>query len=138
MILYINTTQGQMIEIAVLDSDKVSGKDNNKVIAQKKFLAQYCQVEKLLPQIEKMLKQKKLTLEKMKKIYVANQGGSPDAKVGTSFTALRIGVVTANALGFALAVPVKSEVESRKLKFESRKFDFDIVEPIYDKKPNVT
>ncbi|MCK4554304.1 tRNA (adenosine(37)-N6)-threonylcarbamoyltransferase complex dimerization subunit type 1 TsaB, partial [Candidatus Parcubacteria bacterium] len=91
MILYINTTQGDDIIIAL--------KDGSRVVAQKKIKAKYSQAEKLLPMIDKILEQNKLNIKDIKKIQVANENGG--------FTALRIGVVTANALGYALSVPVK-------------------------------
>jgi len=124
MILYIDTTQGDNITIAIKNSNHRRG-GTGRVVAQKKFKAKYSQAEKLLPMIDKLLKQNKLNIKNIKKIQVANENGS--------FTALRIGVVTANALGYALGVPVigcrMSDVGSRK---------FDIVEPIYSKEPNIT
>lgn len=123
MILYINTTQGHNIEIAI--------KKGDKILAKKKFSAKYRQAEKLLPEIKKILDKNKLELSDIKKIQVVNKGTDE-----TSFTALRIGVVTANALGYALGVPVigfqKLDVNKKKIK------KFNIVEPIYSKEPNIT
>ncbi|MCK4553386.1 hypothetical protein KAU19_00280 [Candidatus Parcubacteria bacterium] len=120
--MYINTTQGDDIIIVIKDSDKI--------VMQKKIKAKYSQAEKLLPMIDKMLAQNNLKIKDIQKIKVANVDGS--------FTALRIGVVTANALGYALGVPVQNIVENKKFKVKSRKFDFDIVEPVYSKEPNIT
>ena len=117
MTLYINTTQNNLVELAI--------KDKNKLVAFKKFSSHRTQAEKLLPAIEKLLKAKKLKLSDLDGVAVENRGGS--------FTSLRIGVVTANALGYALGIPVKggqkSEVKSKK---------FSVVEPFYDREPEIT
>lgn len=129
MILFIDTTQGDDIVIAF--------KKNERAVAQKKIKARYAQAEKLLPEIDKMLARNKLKINNIKKIQVVNRGGSPDAATRTSFTALRIGVVIANALGFALGVPVEGTVNGRK-KFKKGLRKFNVVEPIYSKEPNIT
>ncbi|MFH0923133.1 MAG: hypothetical protein V1825_00175 [Candidatus Falkowbacteria bacterium] len=120
MTLYINTTQSHNIEIAI--------KKGDKILAKKKFSAKFRQAEKLLPEIKKILDKSMLKLSDIGKIQVVNKGTDK-----TSFTALRIGVVTANALGYALGVPVigcrMSDVGCRK---------FNIVKPIYCKEPNIT
>ncbi len=118
MILHINTTKGDDIEIKIIDS--------GKELFKKKISAPYTQAEKLLPLIDKILKSNKLDLKDIKRVQVNNNGGS--------FTALRIGVVTANALGYALGVPV--EGVKKDLKAKNRKFS--VVEPIYSKEPNIT
>ncbi|MBU4257098.1 hypothetical protein L6249_01690 [Candidatus Parcubacteria bacterium] len=135
MILFIDTTQGDNIIVAV--KKNVRGQD--EIAAQKKIKAKYAQAEKLLPMIDKMLAQNKLKIKDIKKIKVVNRGGSPDAAIRTSFTALRIGAVTANALGFALRVPVEGTINIKcreKLKNGLKKFN--IVEPVYGKEPNIT
>jgi len=104
MILFINTTNNDFLEIAL--------KEGGKTVAQKKIKTHYDQAEKLLPAIEKMIKARKLELKNIKKIEVENRGGS--------FTSLRIGVVTANALNYALGGKI------------------DIAVPVYDKEPNIT
>ncbi|MEI6596912.1 MAG: hypothetical protein WCL13_01725 [bacterium] len=119
MILYINTTKNNLIEIAV--------KNKNKLIAVKKFKSYRTQAEKLLPAIEKLFKVNKLKLSNLKGVEIENRGGS--------FTSLRIGVVTANALAYALGISVagagdqKSEVKNKK---------FSVVEPLYDREPEIT
>jgi len=117
MTLYINTTEKDLVKIAI--------KDGNREVAVKEFKAQYCQAEKLLPAISKMLSNKKIKLGDLDNIEVANKGGS--------FTSLRIGVLTANALGYALGIPV---VASGEKIVKAGKFS--IIKPIYDKKPNIT
>lgn len=108
MILYINTTHGQEIELAI--------KNKEKTIASKKFQAPHAQAERLLPEIDKLLKKSKSKLNDLTEIEVENRGGS--------FTALRIGVVTANALGYALNIPVNKSK--------------GVVKAEYSKEPNIT
>lgn len=99
--------------------------EGGKFVIKKKIKTNYNQAGKLLPSIMKILKDEKLDLKKVMKIKVANKGGS--------FTSLRIGVVTANALGFALGVPVEGETK------DGKKFDkIAVVEPIYDREPNIS
>jgi tRNA A37 threonylcarbamoyladenosine modification protein TsaB len=130
MILFIDTTQGNDIIIAMEEK-------NGRVAARERVKAKYAQAEKLLPMVDKMLAQNKLKIKDIKKIKVVNRGGSPDAAIRTSFTALRIGAVTANGLGFALRVPVEGTANGReKLKKGLKKFN--VVEPIYSKEPNIT
>ncbi|MEA3463940.1 MAG: hypothetical protein U9R14_02610 [Patescibacteria group bacterium] len=138
MILCINTIQEDNIVIAL--------KNSKGAVVQKKFKAKYKPAEKLLPLVDKLLKQNKSEIQDIKKIQVVNQGES-----GTSFTALRIGIVIANTLGYAIGIPVKPSeslladsgeagcmVKSKKLKVKSKKFEFDIVQPVYSKEPNIT
>jgi tRNA A37 threonylcarbamoyladenosine modification protein TsaB len=121
MILSINTTNKNIIEIAL--------KEGEKFVAHKEFEAKHSQAEKLLPEIEKMLKTKKIKLPAVSGIEVANV-----SREETGFTALRIGVVTANALGYALGVPVSGQEKKTK---QRKPLEFDIVEPIYNKEPNI-
>jgi tRNA threonylcarbamoyl adenosine modification protein YeaZ len=126
MTLYINTADQEKI-ILVL-------KEGDKIVAQKKFLAPRRQAEKLLPEIDKLLKKAKVKLAALKKIEVVNFGGT--------FTSLRIGVITANALGYALGVPVvNGQVDlpvELKAKKSVKKFkNFSVVEPLYNREPNI-
>lgn len=116
MILYINTASQKDIEIG-LKSDGV-------FVAKNKFEAERSQAEKLLPEIEKILQKNKLKLADVEGVEVENTGGS--------FTSLRIGVATANALAYALGVPVVGLAGSTK-KGEK----FDVVEPVYDREPDI-
>lgn len=119
MILYINTTSHDQIIIAL--------HSGAQVISQKKIIAPRHQAEKLVPAISKLLKTQKVKLNKLKKIVVANQGGS--------FTSLRIGVITANALAYALNIPVEAELKSFQ---KNKKFaKYNIIEPQYDSEPTI-
>jgi len=119
MILYINTVLNDEIVIALYNKEKL--------IAEKKISAPRQQAEKLLPAIDKLLKAKKIKLSDLEKISVENYGGS--------FTSLRIGVITANALAYALKIPVeaKSKMNQKNKKFGA----YSIVEPVYDREPNI-
>ena len=117
MILYINTGDNEKVSLAI--------KDKDKIVAQKNFRARYQQAEKLLPEIDKLLRANKIKLNNLKEIIVENQG--------SSFTALRIGVITANALGFALGIPVQP-TKGKAL----TKTGFSIVKPEYDREPNIS
>jgi len=119
MTLYINTASQAEIIIAL--------QDGQKIIGQKKLAAPQSQAEKLLPAIDKLLKTKKIKLSAIRKIVVANSGGS--------FTALRIGVITANALAYALRIPV--EAESTGKRFSKKFAGYSLVEPHYDRPPNI-
>lgn len=56
------------------------------------------QSRRILPSIEKILQKKKVSLKKLTGIVVVNGPGG--------FTSLRVGVTTANALGYGLGIPV--------------------------------
>ncbi len=115
MILRIDTTNNGFLEIAL---------EKTGEIKRTRTKAHYNQAEKLLPAIEAVLKKNKVELKDVKKIKVRNRGGS--------FTSLRIGVVTANALAYALGIRIEGENGSKKIK------GIEIVEPIYGKEPNIT
>ena len=122
MTLFIDTTHNDAVEIILKRRD-------GSVLASKKLKARFKQAEKLLSAIEKLLKIKKLKLSDIKKIEVANSGGS--------FTALRLGVVTANALAYALNLPVSGSAGQAKI-IRSGQRSFKVIEPMYDREPEIT
>lgn len=117
MKLYLDTTGHNLIVIAL--------KNKNRLIVRKKISSARDQAEKLLPAVEKLLKAAGVKPADLKKIEVASRGGS--------FTSLRVGVVTANALGYALAVPVKASEKS-----EMASGRFSVVKPLYGREPEIT
>jgi tRNA A37 threonylcarbamoyladenosine modification protein TsaB len=119
MILYINTIKDESEKIGI------RLEKNKRVLANEELAAKYAQAEKLLPAVEKLLKKNKIRLSDIKKIVVENRGGS--------FTAARIGVVTANALAYALGVKVAGMDNNEK-----RKGKINIVLPSYSGQPNIT
>jgi tRNA A37 threonylcarbamoyladenosine modification protein TsaB len=130
MILYINTIEKDKVIIAL--------KKGNLFFAKKTLKTKYNESEKLIPEIKKILENKKIALKKIKKIEVENV-----SKEDTGFTALRIGVVIANALAYGLNVPVICSKRIYSCKKESASSSLNknkiyIVEPVYNKEPNIT
>lgn len=118
MTLYINTILPGKILIALAQKDKT--------IALQEVKAEKDQAEKLLVAVQAALKKAKADLRAVKKIVVADEGGS--------FTSLRVGVLTANALGYALNIPVVAE---SGLKNKKSFAGFQLVEPCYRGEPNI-
>lgn len=118
MILYINTTSLENLQLS-LEEPKSGFK------AEKSIAINYNQAEKLLPELAKLLKQNKLKLTDINKIIVFNNKGS--------FTSLRIGIATANALAYSLGIPVEDNF-GQSLTIE----DINIVEPKYEQEPNIS
>ncbi len=125
MILFINTASYDEIVIALLASD-------GKKIKTKKIKAARQQAEKLLPAVSKLLESQNKELKNIVKIQVVVTGGS--------FTSLRIGVVTANALAYALNIPIEAVSASGELLKNqvAKKFaSYNIVTPQYDREPSI-
>ena len=146
MILYINTTAHDEIIIALYPDVSAVGDRKklllsplsklslSKAIARQKIKAVKNQAEKLVPAISKLLQKNGVKLSALKKIIVAPRGGS--------FTSLRIGVITANALAYALKIPVEAEpvigADGKIIKIKTKKFgSYSLVEPSYDREPNI-
>ena len=119
MILYLNSikNEGQEIEIKLLQ--------NGREIFCQTIEAKGRQAEKIIPAIVAVLQRSKANLKAIKKIIVENSGGS--------FTALRIGVTTANALAYALGIEVDGTVNGKK-----NKLGLTVIEPLYNREPNIT
>lgn len=113
MLLLIDTTQQEKIILQLFDER------GSSIARQEKRVFQIS--ENLLPELERFIKKQKLKLRKLTKILVDPGPGG--------FSSTRTGVATANALAYALGIPV-AEFPSGKIK--------EIVLPKYDKKPNIT
>ncbi len=128
MILYINTTDSHKIHCALLD--------DQKVIAEKSETAQYKQAQKILPLIQELLAQVGSTLEGIGTICVV-QGPGP-------FTSTRVGVSTANALSYALDVPIigieVTDIDSFPdvVYSQIKKAKKTIIQPVYNQDPSIT
>ncbi|MCK4539565.1 hypothetical protein KAU09_00240 [Candidatus Parcubacteria bacterium] len=118
MTLHIDTSKNNLIYLAL--------KNGDELILEKKITVRYNQAEKLLPGIDEILKSANSDIAKIQEIIVVNSG--------EGFTALRIGIITANALGFALNIPVFSS-DNKQIKSN---YDFSVIEPKYKKEPNIT
>jgi len=116
MILTIDTT----IEPDIIVSISANGKKISKRVS-----APRQQAEKLLPLIIKLLDTQKISFKKIKEIKVKNQGGN--------FTSLRIGVLTANALAYALGVKVSPINGEEVFSFKGG----HAVKPEYQSEPNI-
>lgn len=103
MKLKIDSTDSQNVKVELIG---ISFKDE---VSEKRLGSQI-----LLPLIDKILKRNKKTLEDVKLIEVNTGPGS--------FTGTRVGVSVANALGFALDVPV-NEDKIALPKYSKSKFD---------------
>jgi len=126
MILYINTADTKKIILALIDS-------KGEFLIKKSIRAEYKQSEKLLVGIEKIIKDKKKKIKDISGIIVTKGPGS--------FTALRIGITTANTLVFALGVPVvgimdDEKVEKGLLELKKRRKRASVV-PEYGMEPNI-
>lgn len=119
LILNINTSDKEIVEIS-LEKDR-------KILKKRKFSARRMQSEKLLPAIASLLNSAKINLENVSKIKVAHKG--------SSFTSLRIGVLTANALAYALGIEVETIVLDKKNLKKLK--NFNIVLPKYDREPDI-
>ena len=130
MYLYINTVDGKKIILALIDK-------HGQILKFKKINAKYKQSEKLLVNIEKITDGK---LKKIKGVIVIKGPGS--------FTALRIGLTTANVLAWSLKLPIVGlmsigEIDEKKLIFKGynkiKKIkSFKALMPEYGREPNIT
>lgn len=143
MILYIDTVLKDKIVLALIKENK----GFFQLIAFKKMKSTRDQAEKLLPGIDALLIKNNFSNKKIKKIFVNNHGGS--------FSSLRIGVVTANALAFALKIPIIAasifdetgdfnlsykkgdNLKINYLKGNKSFSSYYLVEPFYNSEPNI-
>lgn len=117
MELYIDTAKDSYFSLAF--------KEGGRIILSEKYPARYDQAEKLLPAIAGLLDKAGKEKQDIKRIYVKDKG--------EGFTALRIGVLTANALAYSLGLKCfnfdKKAEKSGRISF---------VRPKYLKEPNIT
>ncbi len=119
IILNIDTSNNDFIALSLEKA--------GKIIKRKKVLARRRQAEKLLPAIATLLLVSKISLSKISKIKVEHRG--------SSFTSLRIGVLTANALAYALGIEVETMVLDKKNLKKLK--GFNLVLPKYDRDPEI-
>ncbi len=130
MILVINTAEKGKIIIGL--------KEKGRIFWQEQKI-QYHESEKLLAGVDKFLKSKKGQLNDLKGIMVVIGPGG--------FTSLRVGVIIANTLAFALKIPVagfkQTEFKNKKdlVKKGIKKLKNSkgrMVLPFYGKEPHIT
>jgi len=132
MILIINTTNEKYLEVILAEN-----KDDFKI---KKIEGDRKQSEQLLQTIDAILKDNNMEIKDIEGISVVNGPGG--------FTALRIGVVTANILSYALNIPVlgitlnefnnNEELVEKSIDKLSRAKAGEIVIPVYGREPNIS
>lgn len=129
MILVINTADSEQVFIGLVK--------DGKWIVKKQFKAKASQAEKLLPEIDKLVSSQVHKLASLKSIVVISGPAS--------FTALRIGVITANTLAWSLKIPITSfklnefkDLDDLAKKVSSKNKNEVIVKPFYGKAPNIT
>jgi|SRR3989339_1268906 len=132
MYLFIDTADLQNLTVALIEK--------GQILIQKTISAKYQQVEKLLPTIDQILKKTKISIKKIQGIVVVSGPGP--------FTAIRIGIATANALAFSLNVPVISflkddfnsleDLAKKLIETKLAKNISQLAVPAYGKEPNIT
>lgn len=129
MKLLIDTADPELIQIGLAEK--------GTVVASRKLKAKYRQAEKLLPAITKLLATKKLGLRNLTAVAVISGPGP--------FTALRIGVVTANTIAFALRIPIvgvrrdqAADLSQLAITAEKRRGGSKPVIPFYGQEPHIT
>jgi len=131
MYLFIDTADLQNLTVALIEK--------GQILIQKTISAKYQQVEKLLPTIDQILKKTKISIKKIQGIVVVSGPGP--------FTAIRIGIATANALAFSLNVPVISflkddfnsleDLAKKLIETKLAKNISQLAVPTYGKEPNI-
>jgi tRNA A37 threonylcarbamoyladenosine modification protein TsaB len=131
MILIINTCIKKSFEVILLFN-----KNNFKI---KKINGDFNCAERILVEIDKLLIKNRVGVEKIKSIgVVVGPGG---------FTSVRIGVAVANALSYALKLPV-IEIKNNDFSDNNTLINFvflkskdlkkiKLATPFYDRKPNI-
>jgi len=118
MILYLNTSKTDLIEVKLFKKDKlVKEKVSHENLKQSELLL-------------KMIDQVVHDLKKLKAIYVVSGPGA--------FSALRIGVSTANALAWSLHILVMELKVDQDISEVKVLKEFKPVFPKYGKEPNIT
>lgn len=100
MLLFINTKNAKLVEVALKEGSQVVGLTEENVSGS----------QALLPLIQTLLASKRLTFGDLDGIEVATGPGS--------FTGLRVGVAVANTLAFALGIPVNGKRMETDLNYD--------------------
>jgi tRNA threonylcarbamoyladenosine biosynthesis protein TsaB len=126
--------------------------DANRVVARDEWPADRQLAETLATRIDQLLKSNGKTFADLTHIRVhagptsaLSASPAPRAPAGKpgGFTTLRIGIVTANALAYALGVPIRGVVGpvaslEDLLALDASERNGSPVVPVYDRPPNIT
>ncbi len=131
MILFINTASPEIITLALLDR-------KGNILVKKNIQAKYKQSEKLLVEIEKIIEtHSNASLQELTGVIAVKGPGS--------FTALRIGLTTANTMAFGLGIPVAGVMDGEFEKIAKEGVEKlktvksgSYVMPEYGMEPNIT
>ena len=118
MILAIDTTDKNVMKLSLKASDGL-------VLAETESAYGLRESQELLLAVEKLLKSISKKLSDLKSIEVANGSGG--------FSNLRLGIATANALAYALGIPLSDQYGHKK----QLPPDLEIVTPEYDSEQNI-
>ena len=121
MELLIDTTQQGVLRLALTERDRPLGQMSKKNILLS---------ERILIELDLFLRKHKARPQNLKKILVNPGPGG--------FSSTRTGVAVANALAFALSVPVAEWPASNRRRGEPSGTVRTIVLPKYDKEPHIT
>lgn len=110
MILHIDTTQREELIIQIVN-------ESGEVIAEHKSNQGFNHAQNLLPAINDLLQKNSKSVKDLAAITVNPGPGS--------FTGTRVGVAVANALSFALNIPVNDLPVGQ-------------ARPVYDREPNIS
>lgn len=107
MVLKFDTTIREKVIVELWENKK----QIDKIVVTQKTGSQA-----LLPAIAKIIKKNKVVFKDIKEVKVATGPGS--------FTGTRVGVAVANAIGFALNIPVNGKLDKIAIpRYEPSKFD---------------
>lgn len=132
MTLFINTAQSDRATVGLIQG--------RAFLIKKTFNSKFRESEKLLPEIDNLLKKTRCQLADLTGLIVVNGPGG--------FSSLRLGISVANALSYALKIPATgvklAELfnpsklakigDGRLRQIKTQK----LVEPFYGQEPNIT
>lgn len=129
MICAIDTTPASGFEIACVYDGRIT--------ISRSVGEPFQESEQLIPLIKQMIAEQKKEMSYIKEVWVVKGPGR--------FTAVRIGVACANALAYALGVPLRAierqspdeTLSNMVVRFLHSKCE-DCIEPVYGKEPNST